>query len=258
MSMSRDGTRPLAGQMGDSCYDIGVTPDRLLFLGDIHGDIDALFNANDLAAQQDAIALIQVGDFGFTLQDLTEAAKRRRRSFDVPTYLIDGNHEHFPEVAQWSRQPGLVPLIENVFYVPRGTLVTINRLNIAFIGGACSVDKDIRLRQGMAWYPEEEVTDADIARLDNVSAVDLLVTHVPPQSIIEKHFSRDALVYMFGLQRSWTDPSALRIETLWQRLGKPPLICGHMHRSVIDGDVRILDINQVLTLPAAAPGRADD
>ena len=51
---------------------------------------------------------------------------------------------------------------------------------------------------------------------------------------------------MFGHDpAAWRDPSAINIETLWDAVGNPPLVCGHMHRSLVDGNVRILDINEV-------------
>ena len=50
----------------------------------------------------------------------------------------------------------------------------------------------------------------------------------------------------------WTDPSAIVVEWAWQQLGKPPLIAGHMHRSVVWENVRILDINEIFTFELAA------
>ena len=135
----------------------------------------------------------------------------------------------------------------NLFYVPRGTVMDVGGIKIGFLGGAASVDKMYRLRQNMHWSEDELITDEDIAKFDDVKSVDMLITHCPPQSVIQEHFDPRMLMY-FGLTPQWRDPSADKVEALWERLGKPPLVCGHMHKSVTDGNVRILDINEYITV----------
>lgn len=214
----------------------------ILFLGDIHGDFNILRQAHELAHAKGASAVIQVGDFGFEegCEDDLE-----RAGFQIPTFVIDGNHENFDYLEQFS---GISEIATNVFYVPRGTVHEIDGRKIAFLGGACSVDKYIRLERNYPWYPQEVVTDEDIARLDGVDSVDLMVTHVPPQWVIQKHFDPMFLVVHFGLPIDWKDPSADRVEKVWRRLNMPPLICGHMHRSVTDRNVRILNIAECVGL----------
>jgi hypothetical protein len=63
--------------------------------------------------------------------------------------------------------------------------------------------------------------------------VDLLVCHTPP-----------AFVYHFyGFD---PDPSALAVGQAWQLLGRPPVICGHLHKSQAVGRVRVLGELEVL------------
>lgn len=212
----------------------------IFFLGDIHGEFRLLRKAHEIARAEGASAIIQVGDFGFRdgCEDDLE-----RADFQVPIFAIDGNHDNFDYLGRFS---GISEIASNVFYVPRGTLHEIDGRRIAFVGGASSVDKRFRLMRGEPWFPQEVVTDEDIARLNGVDSVDLLVTHVPPQCVIRRHFNPMVLVRYFGLPPDWKDPSADRIEMLWRRLGTPPLICGHMHRSVVDGVVRILDFAELV------------
>lgn len=209
-------------------------------IGDIHGDFKQLNSLVNQAAVKGATAVIQVGDFGVypsTLKDLFEV------SFALPVYFIDGNHEHF-EVLHMKQSN----LAYNLIYVPRGKKLEIDGKTIGFVGGAASVDKEYRVSHGWYWSQKEVVTEADIQPLIG-EKLDLLITHCPPQWMIQKHFDPWVLEHYFNLPRTWRDPSADRIEELWESCGKPQLICGHMHRSVEDGNVRILNINEVLYLP---------
>jgi hypothetical protein len=86
------------------------------------------------------------------------------------------------------------------------------------------------------------------ALLQGAGGVDLMVTHTPPDWMIRKHFSPDGL-RSFGIDpETWRDLSAEAVEQVWRELNEPPLVCGHMHRSVKDGKCRILDINEVMVI----------
>lgn len=210
----------------------------LAFLGDIHGSTDQLIYAIDKIKDSEVKALIQVGDFGY-FPDRFKAFSIIHP--EIPVYFIDGNHEHFPSLEKFT---DVTEVFNNIFYVPRGTVLELDNRKLAFCGGAASVDKQIRLRQNMAWYPEEEITDEQLSRLDDVDEVDILVTHTPPNCIINYYFPQSGLVN-WGLPVTWVDPSAVKIEKLWRRLRMPKLICGHFHRSILHDTIRILDINEI-------------
>lgn len=211
----------------------------ILFLGDIHGSVRHLCWAVDTAkTNPEVTAIIQVGDFGFYPQILSYLQEVKPH---IPVYAIDGNHEHFPMISHLTEVTEMAP---NIFYVPRGTVMEIDGRKIGFIGGAGSVDKQYRLKRKLSWFPEEEVTEDDIKKFDGINKLDILVTHTPPHRTVQRNFSPLNLL-QFDLPVTWTDPSAKRIGKLWERLGRPKLICGHMHKSVSDENVLILDINQI-------------
>lgn len=212
------------------------------FLGDMHGEVRTLANVvKKLEGFPEITALIQVGDFGFYPQLMAQFYDIKPH---IPIYAIDGNHEHFPMLTGLN---AVTELATNIFYVPRGTVLELDGRKIAFIGGAASIDKKMRLQYGMSWFEDELVTELDIFKLHDVDKVDILVTHTPPYSVIQKHFPPVHLLG-FGVSNDWRDPSADKIEALWNRLGKPPLICGHMHRSVVEGNVRILNIAELFAM----------
>jgi hypothetical protein len=119
---------------------------------------------------------------------------------------------------------------------------------IAFMGGAASIDKDYRLRQNMHWDENENITPDQVARLlKNAEGkqIDLFITHCPPNSVIEENFDNSNKLY-FGVGLDWTDPNQQIIEDLWHKMGTPIIFSGHMHRSVVGLNYRILDIDELL------------
>lgn len=213
---------------------------KFTFIGDTHIADEML--AKMVADSPLDSTIIQVGDIGFW----PEWAYRYVR-LPRPIYFIEGNHDHIPSFADIKEPTAVWP---DLIYVPRGTVLELEGKRIGFLGGATSVDR--RWRQHNTgfngWYDGEDVTLADVDRLIANGPVDLLVTHCPPNCTIERNFERPGFLSAFGLPTNWVDSSALEVERAWKSLGEPPLFCGHMHRVVKDGNVRILNINEVLTL----------
>jgi len=210
----------------------------LAILGDIHGSFEVLNDRVIKAYEAKATALIQVGDFGYYKSIIHNLFKYK---FPIPVYWIDGNHEQHEFLNDAT---DLVEVHDNCFFVPRGTVLTLDNRKIAFMGGAASIDKKIRMAYRMHWSPGENIRQQDMDRLlveldKNDNEVDMMITHVPPQNIIQDNFSKDALRY-FGVGMDWRDENADYIQTIWEGLGMPQMYCGHMHRSVTDSNCRIL------------------
>jgi Icc-related predicted phosphoesterase len=211
----------------------------IAILGDIHGAFEVLEDRAVKAHEAGANALIQVGDFGYYDGVINRLFQYK---LPLPVYWIDGNHEQH---ALFLDADDLVEIHNNCFFVPRGRVLTIDGRTIAFMGGAASIDKNIRLIYGMHWSDKENIRQQDVDRLlfelgQNNNKVDMLITHVPPQNVIQGNFSKDALQF-FGVPMDWRDQNADIVQNIWDSLGNPQMYCGHMHRSVIDGKCRILD-----------------
>jgi UDP-2,3-diacylglucosamine pyrophosphatase LpxH len=213
-------------------------------LGDIHGDFFVLGEKVRQAKAKGATAVIQVGDFGYYPRLI---AQLRQLELALPVYWIDGNHEtHEHFLDEDNRKTH-----ENCLFVPRGTVVEIDGRRIAFMGGASSVDKETRLAYGMHWSPLENIRPQDMTRMREELAkvnnkVDMFITHVPTQSVIQKNFDPRVLRDFFGLPLTWRDPNADLVEELWNEMGNVPMYCGHMHRSLKDGNCRILNIDEMI------------
>lgn len=218
-------------------------------LGDIHGSNNTLIHVldevkafNDNVLNESKITrVIQVGDFGWYPDRIKYF---EHINPEIPVEFIDGNHEDFRLLEGITEVTEMVP---NIFYVPRGTVKEVDGRIIGYCGGAASVDKAVRLKNNWSWFPEEEITADDVRKFDGVDHVDLLITHTAPQFVIEKRF--DAMnLFMWGLPTSWRDPSSVFVEELWKKFNKPQLICGHMHKSVCEGNIRILNINELIII----------
>lgn len=210
----------------------------MFILGDLHGTYTRIARLDEHLPE--GIPFLQVGDFGWYPQYRpywNEVGKNLKRKL----YWIDGNHEYFPEVPLDATEP--VEVAENIIYVPRGYVLTLEGKRIGCMGGGASIDYKYR-KLGMDWFLEENITPEQFKRVDDWKDLDLIVTHCPPQHIIDKNFPAiGKLAYGVGID--WSDPNASLIQKLHDHFDVP-LICGHMHKSVRDGRVQILNINELI------------
>ena len=134
--------------------------------------------------------VIVLGDFCMPWPGMPNNGRAMRWLESRPwtTLFIDGNHDHFPELAKLEpeafcggraarlrRYPHLVHLL-------RGEVYTIGGVRIFCMGGAESViDRKYRT-EGVDWWPEELPSDAEYANAEaNLAAcgwkVDYVLTH---------------------------------------------------------------------------------
>lgn len=223
-------------------------------VGDIHGFVELLHNIVNKTMPYDNIpAVIQVGDCGLSSEQQHRLYEHGMK-FAKPTYFIDGNHEDFDILMSKTKVTEMLP---NLFYCPRGTVLNIDNRVVAFMGGAASIDKQW---QGTNWDARENISQHDVDHLfENLEkmgcpTVNLLVCHAPPRHVVAEHFDKDpirrAMVRKsFGAPPDWDDPNMDVIEEIWQKLGKPDVVCGHMHRTVQFAENSIiLNINQFHTV----------
>jgi hypothetical protein len=231
----------------------------IALLGDIHAMPGVLEYAIRKAREEKfCSAIIQVGDFG-VYPHVLDYFKRIAETSPVPIYFVDGNHEKFSIIKQWweimeiTHDSTFHLVQDKLIYVRRGSVLNIDGRRIGFLGGAASIDFAYRSK-GYDWFDEEVIRDEDCERLLQQAAgrpLDFLVTHSPPQRVITKHFDNPPeralrVRQAFGAPDDWYDPGAHRLDAVWEKLGFPKNYCGHMHRSIADGQCRILNINELL------------
>ena len=144
--------------------------------------------------------LIVCGDFGFLLENNAYEAWKLDRLAELPFEIcfLDGNHECFPKLETFEREirhGGSVNRIRNnVFWLRRGELYTIQGYTFWVFGGGYSLDKPRRMEyerlSGVkVWFEEELPSDPEYKRgsatLEACSyKVDFILTHTAPASVI--------------------------------------------------------------------------
>lgn len=221
----------------------------ILLLSDIHGDYFILQDAINKAHQVSATCIIQLGDFGLFDKDNGKDFHRVCQSANIPVYFIEGNHD---DCSRWTALTEVTKIWDdaNLFYIPRGTVMEIDGRTLAFMGGAWSIDKNIRLQHNMHWDEREDINDQEVERLIQNSKdkkIDMFITHCPPNSVISEHFDPNRKL-QFGVGLDWHDRTQDIIENLWIRMGYPKVYSGHMHSKIQGENYRILNINELLAV----------
>lgn len=220
-------------------------------LGDIHNFYEIVVERSKIAKEAGASCMIQGGDWGCSPKQHNDAITKSNYPH-LPVFVIPGNHEYF---NMWDGFEEMKEVMHNVFFVQPGVILKLDEKNVLFLGKASSIDKKY---QGKSWDYREDLSEADKARVEKYlgaleergEKVDVMISHVPPERIIRANFdNRAKLAFRVGIE--WQDNNSVYIEEIWDRIGNPPLFCHHMHRKVIDGNCRILDINEMVFYPPA-------
>jgi predicted phosphodiesterase len=122
----------------------------ILFIGDLHGKLDMM--EDTIRQNMDVDFVLQVGDFGAFFDDGKGSGiplHRRCQSdfpkyisectgFSKPVFFIKGNHEDFTyldSLEQKSSQSEPIYIVNNLYYIPNGRVITLHGIKIAAIGG---------------------------------------------------------------------------------------------------------------------------
>lgn len=200
----------------------------IVLIGDIHNSFHLAFQliAKAKGYQPGAVPILQVGD-------LEWHPDRPPQSAPWPIHFVEGNHDHLPSLLQHTAPTEVAP---NWIYCPRGSVLRLGGLQVGFFGGARSIDRNVRI-EGESWWPEEEPTYEEADRFKDQD-VDLLVTHSPPASVVRA----------MGYDPDPEERASKVVEHVWARLGRPSVVCGHMHRRYRLGNVLVLGDLDVDTL----------
>lgn len=177
----------------------------------------------------------------------------------LPLFWIDGNHENHtllravygPGGPKHKPTPeGFWEIRDGVYHIPRGTRWSWSNVRMMGLGGAYSVDKydrlgrekkkyrdhveanNHRVKAGaptrrfdpsvhQEWWPEEEITDAELAAaIADPAEIDILFTHDKPRGSNPEWNRKD-------IQECW--PNQDKIQTVVRSLHPKLLVHGHLH-----------------------------
>lgn len=209
------------------------TPQRICFAGDWHGNTNFAAGRLMSAAAHGAEVLLHVGDFGFWhgqdgdayVQSLEKIAAR----VGLPILWLDGNHEDHALIADLEQVDGLGKVSDHILHLPRGVRWEWGNLRWGALGGATSVDKDLRIPT-QDWWPQEALTPDDVARWVSGGPVDVALTHDAPAGLDIPGISREGGIALWGPEA--IDVAEAHRRTLAKALEptRPALLVhGHYH-----------------------------
>mgnify|MGYP002627363992 CR=1 FL=1 len=160
--------------------------------GDMHGCLERLYD-KEFRKLKRGDTLIVCGDFGYIF-DGSPIEKKvidflSSRRFAVA--FVEGTHDNLEKILKCREtvwHGGRVNRIKGtLFHLKRGQIFTIEGNTFFTFGGGESIDKDMRIANGL-WWREEEATPDEMA--EGVAAlneagrkVDFIITHEPPSLV---------------------------------------------------------------------------
>ena len=213
--------------------------------GDTHRDFRRVEHFCKRAETTKDDILIILGDAGINYYGpgLDNALKCILEALPVTLLCVHGNHEKRPQSV--AVQPGtacaydLLPwhgghaYIESpypsIVFAKDGEIYDLGGKRCVVIGGAYSVDKEIRLAQRLGWWPDEqpsvEIKQRVRAMLINSHwEVDAVLSHTCPHRYIPRE------MFLAGIDQRDVDDSTERwLDGIEKELDYGRWYCGHWH-----------------------------
>lgn len=177
---------------------------RVMILGDCHGNVKDTVAALNEAGRRRISHVFQVGDWGLWThfadgQEFLDRVQATAEANSLTVFAIGGNHENWDHwnwfVENLPTHKGFAMVRRRVLLAPKAHEFRLANRQFVVAGGAVSIDKvnrldnergarDIsgnRVRAGTGartlWWPNEELTDQDVARIEKFPKADILLTH---------------------------------------------------------------------------------
>jgi len=204
--------------------------------GDIHGSLEPIRELFDKFAPLKYDIIVLLGDVGVnywgTLKDIE--LKHEMNSLGATFFCIHGNHENRPQnIASYREKDwngGRVLYEEdfpNILFPTDGDIFTLEGRQCLVIGGAYSVDKLQRQRNGYKWWYDEQPSAAVKEYVEEQIAakrVDVVFSHTCPAKYIPTE------CMMSCVDRSTVDTSTEDwLDTIEDRLDYEAWYLGHWH-----------------------------
>ncbi|UDL16438.1 phosphatase [Microbacterium phage Zooman] len=168
-------------------------------LGDTHGNTAAarfmLWSMHRMGIQR----VIHVGDFGIYTDNngmkFASKVNQYAQEFGITLIVVPGNHENWRIINEMvgEDRENLAAYRSNIFIAPRGYRWEWNGMSFLALGGAPSVDRTWRLqldkrskdkyKANQLWYPEEQITGADVDYVKAGGYADVMIGHDAPHGI---------------------------------------------------------------------------
>ena len=221
---------------------------RIFIKGDFHGLFSGLKDFCEKAETTTEDILIVLGDFGinYDLGANDFYSKRFLAELPITFAAVHGNHEQRPFYVKGYRKInspfGLGEMwhdtqFPNQYFFDDG-VHTIYGKTFLVLGGAYSVDKFYRLRNGYKWFKSEQISDGMKVKLITETIgehFNYVFTHTCPTNYIP----RDKFLPMINqdeVDRSTED----FLQTIHDQITYDKWYCGHWHTDRIVDKMRFV------------------
>ena len=200
--------------------------------GDMHRDFSRV---NYLDANEKDMLII-LGDAGinYYLNEEDDNFKKYLQKFKLKFFCVRGNHEERPENIKSYKETNMFGgkiYIEdeypNLIFAKDGEVYDIDGKKVLVIGGAYSVDKDLRLLYNYEWFKDEQLSNEEMDNiLKNVTGkhFDIVLSHTCPY----KYEPRE--VFLSGIDQSKVDKSMeYFLDKVEENITYNKWYCGHYH-----------------------------
>lgn len=204
---------------------------KILIAGDSHGNAHFIEHLCKVATVNKCELIVQVGDFGLwpgpSGKKFLLKANKLLTDARLELWWLDGNHEDHARIEEWSKRENfyteLQPVTSRIHYMPRGYRFELDGLKFMALGGAWSIDKDMRT-PNVSWWPQEELTHADYMRATaDADPIDVLLSHDMPAR-------KEAYAY-FPFMAEGGDSNRQFVQAVaWQKRALLH-VHGHMHKA---------------------------
>ena len=220
---------------------------RIFCTGDTHSRVaDRIYDGN----LQPGDTLIILGDNGlnFFLDDRDKKEKERVQASGVIVYCLRGNHDVRPQTLLTMERiydDGVENFIyrestyPNIRYLIDGSIYQFGDYSALVIGGAYSVDRDLRLKKirkdgWCGWWPDEQLYECEkekILRKVHRSNADFVFTHTCPLE-----FQPTDLFLSFVDQSNVDDSMERFLSEVSKEVDWNIWLFGHYHQDRIEKD----------------------
>lgn len=204
--------------------------------GDIHGALTPILNLFEEYSLKQNDIIVLLGDVGINYYgDIRDIRKKHiMNKYGTIFFCIHGNHENRPQNIESYKEKewrGGRVLYENAFpnilFPVDGDIFDLEGNKCIVIGGAYSVDKYYRLKNGWNWWEDEQPTNAVKAYVDKQIAenkVDVIFSHTCPYKY------RPVECFLPMVNQSTVDDSTERwLDTIESKVDYKAWYCGHWH-----------------------------
>lgn len=205
---------------------------RVAVCGDWHGDVEWLRTVRHAVrvAAPDVTTILQLGDWWMD----SAACDAVFADSGIERVCVTlGNHEPWAEITPLlDAHPGeAVRVSEVTWLLPRPARLRIGGRDILSLGGAASVDREWRV-PGVSWWPDEVITDQQVADAVAGGRADVMLTHESPARTPVAAVNQVLRSNPMGFPESTLSESAAsrtRVAQVWDAVRPRHLLHGHMH-----------------------------